>query len=192
MKFLIDGSPARVVERKAQWPDGVLGQLLTPITSFRSVPDMPLAIDNGAYSGFNQKAFERLISREAWNYDRMLFIAYPDVVGDHAATLALWENRNRKQYRGWKLAFVAQDGCKDFPPDCEALFIGGTDLYKESPHALAVAAAGVAAGLHVHVGRVNTPRRFKLFAELGAHTCDGSAISRIENKLLYLRSRVTK
>jgi hypothetical protein len=38
--------------------------------------------------------------------------------------------------------------------------------------------SAVILGKHVHIGRVNTQERYELFANLGAHTCDGSGVAR--------------
>jgi hypothetical protein len=36
---------------------------------------------------------------------------------------------------------------------------------------------------HIHIGRVNTLKRFRHFDKLGAHTCDGSGVSRFDHML---------
>lgn len=38
-------------------------------------------------------------------------------------------------------------------------------------------------GKHVHVGRVNTIKRFRWFHDLGAHTCDGSGVAMYDHML---------
>jgi hypothetical protein len=185
MKFLIDGSKERCAERWRQWPDGVGGQLLTPLTRYRNCSRV-YAIDNGAYSGFKEADFVSLLKREQHCKDECLFVCIPDKVGSHTETVNMWE-----QYKhladGWTRAFVAQDGFSGFPPDAEACFIGGTTAFKDSKAADEIVVYALAAGMHVHIGRVNEKKRFWHFHDLGAHTCDGSGISRFSEKLPKIR-----
>jgi hypothetical protein len=58
-----------------------------------------------------------------------------------------------------------------------ALFVGGWTWWKESRYAVKVIKHAQAAGKHIHVGRVNTARRFRLFQTLAGSerfTCDGT------------------
>jgi hypothetical protein len=185
MKFLIDGSKARCAERWHQWPDGVAGQLLTPLTRYKNCSRV-YAIDNGAYSGFKETDFVSLLKREEHCKDECLFVCIPDKVGSHAETVNMWE-----QYKhladGWTRAFVAQDGFGGFPPDADACFIGGTTAFKDSREADEIVVSALALGMHVHIGRVNEKKRFWHFHDLGAHTCDGSGISRFSEKLPKIR-----
>lgn len=88
---------------------------------------------------------------------------------------------------GFKLAFVAQDGYSGMPDDADTLFIGGTDRFKESEEAQDAVLDALANGKHVHIGRVNTAPRFMLYHVLGAHTCDGSGVSRYDHMLPAIR-----
>jgi len=107
-----------------------------------------------------------------------LFIPVPDVYGDAKGTIeAYW--RWFQHFTGWPLAFVAQDGQEnlDFPDEWQALFIGGTTEWKESPAAIEVIKRGQALGKHIHVGRVNWWRRYALFRQIKGSeefTCDGT------------------
>jgi len=64
--------------------------------------------------------------------------------------------------------------------EMRAVFIGGCDPWKDSKAAADIVATAKTLGVHVHVGRVNTPRRFKHFTDLGADTCDGSGVARYD------------
>lgn len=182
MKFLIDQSPrkmASLIRRPL-----VLGQLLTPLTRYANAGGL-FAIDNGAFGGLNVNSFRSLIERESRNYGNCLFVVCPDIVGNARRTLELFERR-RLWIRGWPVALVAQDGQEDLPvpwDELDCLFIGGDDPWKESRASRDLVRTAKALGKHVHVGRVNTWPRYKLFADLGADTCDGSGVARYSHML---------
>ena len=164
--------------------DLVSGQLITPLTQYLNWGG-EFAIDNGAFSGFNAAAFAGLLVREAGNRERCLFVAMPDIVGNARRTLELWRYRHDFAM-GWPLALVAQDGIEDLDipwDELHAIFIGGGDPWKDSRAAQDVVRTAKVLRKHVHVGRVNTVRRFRLFAELGADTCDGSGLARYDHML---------
>jgi hypothetical protein len=113
--------------------------------------------------------------------------------GDAQATLEL--------FRLWHaflvhlpLAYVAQDdservGLPWSAPGLRAIFIGGSTEWKLGPAAALVIAEAKRRGLWVHIGRVNSWRRARYFAALGAHSFDGtgSSIARDTNLPHYLR-----
>jgi hydroxymethylglutaryl-CoA reductase len=67
--------------------------------------------------------------------------------------------------------------------ELSAIFIGGNDPWKDSKAAQDIAKTAVVLGVHSHIGRVNTIKRYKLYAELGANTCDGSGIAMYDHML---------
>ena len=136
MRFLIDGSRARLVERWQQWPDGVCGQLITPLTNYTRASNV-YAIDNGAFSGFDVKRFQSLLARNRDSRGLCLFVAIPDKVGCHVATLAMF-HQYAPLCAGWPLAFVLQDGCDSVPDGVSALFVGGTTAFKDSAETLQI------------------------------------------------------
>lgn len=184
MKFLIDKSSADIGRKMEQHGDYIAGQLLTPLTRYSNFGGT-FAIDNGAFSGFDANAFKNLLAREAANRTRCLFVTIPDVVGSARRTLELWRHRARfAQY--WPMAFVAQDGAEDLEipwDEMSAVFIGGRDPWKDSQSALDIVKTAKTLGLHVHVGRVNTAKRYRLFADVGADTCDGSGVAMYDHML---------
>lgn len=184
MKFLIDKSSADIDRKMEQHGDYIAGQLLTPLTRYSNFGGT-FAIDNGAFSGFDANAFKNLLAREAANRTRCLFVTIPDVVGSARRTLELWRHRARfAQY--WPMAFVAQDGAEDLEipwDEMSAVFIGGRDPWKDSQSALDIVKTAKTLGLHVHVGRVNTAKRYRLFADVGADTCDGSGVAMYDHML---------
>lgn len=174
-------------------PQFVAGQLLTPLTRYKNA-GMPFAIDNGAFSGFRRKAFDALLEREHANKSNCLFVTVPDVVAAGRRTLEIWRFRH-DIVRGWPLAFVAQNGVEDLEipwREMEAIFIGGGDPWKDSKSAIDIVKTAKAIGKHVHVGRVNTWKRFELFACAGADTCDGSGVAMYDHMLDDIAAMYTK
>jgi len=135
-------------------------------------------MDNGAFSGFDPGPFVRML--EAFDgQDGECFVTAPDVVGDAAATSALWPFWSRL-IRGVRRrpAYVVQDGITpDLLPDAPAYFIGGTTAIKESEEAARICAYAKGHGLWVHWGRVNTRRRMALAYRAGADSYDGTGWS---------------
>ena len=184
MRFLIDKGANDILAKRAKHPDFVAGQLLTPLTRF-SNGGGTFAIDNGAFSGFDANGFRSLLAREEANKGECLFVTVPDVVGNARRTLELWSHRERF-VQDWPLAFVAQDGAENLEipwAGMAAVFIGGRDPWKDSQASLDIVKTAKTLGLHVHVGRVNNAKRFRLFAEAGADTCDGSGIAMYDHML---------
>jgi hypothetical protein len=182
MKFLIDQSPLKM-KALMRTPELVMGQLLTPLTRYANA-GVPFAIDNGAFSGLDAKGFRDLLERELPNKERCLFVVVPDVVASARRTLELFERR-RLWVHGWPVALVAQDGQENLPvpwEDIDCLFIGGGDPWKEIAAARDLVRTAKALEKHVHVGRVNSWPRYKLFRDLGADTCDGSGMSRFSRE----------
>jgi hypothetical protein len=109
-----------------------------------------------------------------------LFVVCPDVVGDAAMTL-VWFKTWRPRLNGWPVAFVAQDGQEDLDfPDhnsWSALFVGGSTEWKESKAAIEVIQRAQLLDKHIHIGRVNWGRRYRMFRILAGSegfTCDGT------------------
>lgn len=191
MKFLIDLSPARLAEKLSS--PLVLGQLLTPLTGYSHNGGV-YAIDNGAFSGFPAEKFQRLLARQENRKADCLFVTCPDMVGSGQRTIELFRRRSRwiKNLDGWRVAMVAQDGMEDLEipwDDMDAIFIGGGDPWKDSRATADIVKTAKTLGLWVHVGRVNTPRRFEHFSQLGADSCDGSGIAMYDHMLEKIERR---
>lgn len=110
-----------------------------------------------------------------------LFAVVPDVVGDHAATLARWRRWLPEVVaRGYRPAFVAQNGCgvDDVPWDeCAAVFIGGDDAYKLGSAAEQIVRRAKELGKWAHMGRVNSLRRLRIAADWGCDSVDGTFLA---------------
>lgn len=183
MKFLIDTSKAQLDIKSGLFPSLVGGQLLTPLTRYSNA-GRKFAIDNGAFSGFRERDFFTLLKREEPNKESCLFVACPDVVAAGRRTLEIWKHY-RHRLIGWPLALVAQDGMEDLDipwGELEAMFLGGGDPWKDLKAAQDIVKTARTLGKHVHIGRVNTIKRFKLFMGI-ADTCDGSGIAMYDHML---------
>ncbi len=121
--------------------------------------------------------------------DRVLWVTAPDVVGQAAVTRAHWALwYPALRYLGLRTAYVAQDGSEDLSPpwdELDCLFIGGSTRWKEGPHAVRLILEAKDREKWVHVGRVNTLRRWRLFSALDIDSFDGTSFSRFSNK--YIR-----
>lgn len=191
MKCLIDKSPADVT-RKAESPL-VLGQLLTPLTRYADW-DGPYAIDNGAYSGFPEQAFQRLLKRQESRQSDCLFVTCPDIPGAGQRSIELFKRRRLWIPDGWRVALVVQDGMENLEipwDELDAIFVGGLDPWKDSRAAGDIVKTAKILSKWAHVGRVNTPKRFEHFAELGADSCDGSGVAMYDHMLAKIERRMS-
>jgi hypothetical protein len=153
-------------------------------------PPVQYAIDNGAWVSF--------IHEEPWCEDEFLrlvdvlgeradFVALPDVVTNREATIAL-SLTYVERLAGLRLYFVLQDGMGPddadiLAPHVDGYFLGGSTEYKiASMHGWGAYCR--ANGKRLHVGRVNTAKRIRLCHDAGAHSFDGSSVSRFARKNL--------
>jgi len=192
MKFLIDTSPATMAERISS--PLVSGQLLTPLTRYSNWGG-EFGIDNGAFSGFDAATFAKLLEREKGNIERCKFVAIPDVVCNGRRTLEIFKTHDRFVSKAWPIAMVAQDGIEDLDIpwwSMQAIFIGGGDPWKDSKAVADIVRTALILGKHVHVGRVNTIKRFRWFHDLGAHTCDGSGVAMYDHMLANIEREMNR
>jgi hypothetical protein len=197
VRIFVSGASRTVVSMASGDPElsQHLGHLITPQNGndLRSLlrSGLPWGLDNSAYSKPDDIKFWNL-GIKAWDWMAMHppeWVAVPDVVGDHTATLQkFFDWTEYWQYEmdtiPWKLAFVLQNGAtiKTIPWDCiDAVFVGGTDGFKlHGCHDLIAEAQRL--GLWVHVGRVNSFKRAKWFYDLGVDSIDGSGFSMFPDK----------
>jgi hypothetical protein len=183
MRLLVSGT-MKMVRTLAGRYAANLGILLAPANrnSVRSVVKLglPWAVDNGAFSGFDEARFLRLLDR-CQGQPGCLFVVAPDVVVDAKATLAAWPWWSVLiRARGLPVAFVGQDGQESLPlpDDLDAYFVGGSTRWKLSQVSADLCTEARRRGCHVHVGRVNSLRRLRTAFDFGADSCDGSGYSR--------------
>lgn len=155
-----------------------IGWLFSPAGWRMPKRGLPYALDNGAFSRWDEAAFLDLIQncaaqiavREIQN--RPNWVVVPDVVADRSATLDRWhEWAPRLRPYGWPLAFAVQDGMKqqDVPADAEVIFVGGSTAWK-----WATFRDWAKHNARVHVGRVNGYRDLWYCDQAGVESCDGT------------------
>lgn len=179
MLYLATASTSQVRDAMAT---GLLGQLRQPNCGHTVVPGTRWAADNGAFSQTRtfdpDRWFRWLIGQPT---EGCIFAVVPDVVGDHSATLALWQHWAPvvRDLLGHRPAFVLQDGCgpDDMPDDTDCVFIGGSTDYKLGPIARSCVAEAKRRGWWVHMGRVNSLRRVRIAADWGCDSVDGTFLA---------------
>ena len=193
MIILVNGATRTLRRRACPY----LGHLLSPMA--RNHIDSLLqtglvwAADNGAYSGFNADAFQRML-RQLIGKPRCLFVVAPDVVADAAATLELFDSwQPIISNLGLPVALVGQDGQEALrvPWDrLQAFFIGGSTEWKLSQAAARLAIEAKRQHKWLHMGRVNSLCRLRYAYQLGCDSVDGSRFSWFPDHSLprYLRA----
>lgn len=190
MKLMVAGATSTIEELLRDWDASRhLGAMVTPNTgnSLARVGNWGVTwcIDNAAFNAqkFDPGKFLSLVCKAADAPSRPVFVVVPDVVANHAATVALFDKwLPRLRPFDLPLAFVAQDGLSDLEdeipwPDIEAVFIGGGDEFKEDM-TIHVAEACRRHGKWCHLGRVNGRSRLRLALHNDVDSVDGSSLSR--------------
>jgi hypothetical protein len=179
VKFFANPCGRAVIEAMQR---GQLGFIATPAQGNLVPTDVTFCIDNGAFSdSFDEsKWWAKLVKLQPYA-DRCIFAVAPDVVGDAQATLERslpWLPKIRQL--GYPVAFVAQDGFEstEVPwDDFDVLFIGGSTTWKLGPYARQAVAEAKARGKWVHMGRVNSERRWMYADAIGVDSCDGTFLT---------------
>lgn len=180
MLYLANPSTPRVREAMTA---GLIGAILTPAQGNRLPDGAVWCADNGCFGkGYpGDEAWSAWLERLSLHADRCLFATAPDVVGDAAATLARsLPHLPAIRALGYRAALVAQDGLEtlDVPwDDFDVLFIGGTTGWKLGQHAAALAREARRRGKHVHMGRVNSRRRWSYAEHIGCDSADGTFLA---------------
>lgn len=162
---------------------GELGFIDTPKQQNRRPAGVTWIADNGCFGkGYpGDEAWFAWLIRHAEDAPRCLFATAPDVVGDAQATLERsrpWLPRIRAL--GYPAALVAQDGLEHLAvpwDEFDALFIGGSTEWKLGPEARALVNEAKARGKHVHMGRVNSGKRYRYAEAIGCDTVDGTFLA---------------
>jgi hypothetical protein len=163
-----------------QFEGHVGGFLKTPEIGNRLPAGTTWAADTGLFSPRAKYSDERYLKwLDKQERAACLFATAPDVPFDWAGTWA----RSLPMFEpiralGYKVAVVAQDGAEDDPALdwslFDVLFIGGSTEWKISKGSLALSSRAQALGKWVHVGRVNSAKRYINAALLGADSADGN------------------
>lgn len=190
MKFLIDTNPHKVEMWVKELPDFVAGQLIVPAARRKNWGGR-FGMDNSAFVRFDEEKFARMLKANEPYAESCLFVTCPDIVGNAKRTLEIWRYRSQFIPPVYKRALVSQDGFEDLDipwDEIDVLFVGGGDPWKDSAASKDIVKTAKILKKHVHVGRVNQVRRYRLFAEIGADTCDGSSIAIHDYKLRKIAS----
>lgn len=161
---------------------GTLGYIDTPLQGNKRMAGVKWCADNGCFGkGFDEQRWWSWLEANAHAAADCVFAVAPDVVGDAAATLARsapWLPRIRAL--GYPVAFVAQDGQEHLPvpwDEFDVLFIGGSTAWKLGAAARRLVAEAKEHGKHVHMGRVNSLRRFRYAEAIGCDSADGTYLT---------------
>jgi hypothetical protein len=161
-----------------------VGFMHTPMMGNRIDHGRLWAADTGCYAAphrHDNRNYLHWLQRHQSVADRCLFATAPDVVGDAVATLEkslpmLHEIR----HIGYRAALVAQDGFEeiDIPwSHFDAIFIGGTTSWKLSPVVRIIIKNAKDHQKWVHMGRVNSWKRFQLAHHMGCDSADGTHVA---------------
>lgn len=154
---------------------GDVGLMLNPNTNVETHIGeyRVVAVDNGAFGkgGFDPVKFRALLDlvRQAPETD-VAFVVAPDVVGDPIGTRANWDEWYAELSTDFPVAFALQDGADiaTLPWDTmDVLFIGGSTEYKLGEghwmaERVAIDQEARRRGIPIHVGRVNSWRRWEV------------------------------
>lgn len=156
---------------------GRLAFIDTPAQGNKRPEGVVWCADNGCFGKhFDEQRWWDWLVRHSVDAGSCAFATAPDVVGDAEATLARslpWLPRIRGL--GYPAAYVAQDGAETLPWDeFDVLFIGGTTAFKLGASARALVVEAKARGKRVHMGRVNSGRRFRYAEAIGCDSVDGT------------------
>lgn len=162
---------------------GRIGLLNSPRIAYSLEGVAVWAADNGCFTGSypGDDKYLGWLERRKQHQSRCLFVAAPDVLGDAAATLERFPGMaHRLRGAGWPVALVGQDGmeAEQVPWGLvDWLFVGGTTEWKMGKDARRLIMAALERGVPVHVGRVNSWRRYATFAVMGCASVDGTMIA---------------
>lgn len=167
------------------------GRLLSP-RQFSRAHDtaqagIPWAADNDCFQRLDADAYRRMLA-SIYGLPGCKFVVAPDVVGDWERTRELWDEWQPELSAAWlPMAYVAQDGQPDGEVpwrSIDALFIGGTTKFKLSAEAEQLGRKAKRLGLWLHMGRVNSRRRFDYARATGCDSIDGTKFSRWRDRWL--------
>lgn len=179
--MLYFGNPCgdRVVEAMR---DGQIGFIDTPAQGNRRPEGVTWCADNGCFSDkWDETRWWQFLVDNAHASKTCMFAVAPDVVGDAAATSVKstpWLGPIREL--GYPVAWVAQDGQEDLPLPWDAfdcLFIGGSTEWKLGSAARDLVAEAKRRGKWVHMGRVNSKRRYDYARFIGCDSADGTYLT---------------
>jgi hypothetical protein len=172
---------------------GTLGYIDTPAQGNKRPAGVVWCADNGCFSDkWDQEKWWQFLVDNAHDAATCLFAVAPDVVGDaYATTVRFRKWWQRIRALGYPVAYVAQDGLEKlrgntvgggltFPvpwDSFDVLFIGGSTNWKLGEAARGIVAEAKGRGKWVHMGRVNSQRRFEYARAIGCDSADGTYLT---------------
>jgi hypothetical protein len=171
----------------------VLGYIDTPAQGNKRPPGLVWCADNGCFSDkWDEAKWWAFLEANTHAAKDCLFAVAPDVVADADATIERsrpWMQKIRAL--GYPVAFVAQDGLACWGGELltdgfkssvaweefDVLFIGGSTDWKLGAHARVIVAEAKRRGKWVHMGRVNSERRFEYARAIGCRSVDGTYLT---------------
>jgi hypothetical protein len=156
----------------------------------------PWGMDNFAFTGFDPVAFRRALVSYS-GVPGCKFTVAPDVVADAQATARRFgEWHDEIKAHGYPIALAAQDGLETLEVpwrDLDAIFIGGSTEFHFSDFARELTHEAQRRGKWVHMGRVNSARRWNYAHAIGCDSVDGTGVvierRRILEAMPILRNR---
>ena len=150
-----------------------------------SQPDTPYAMDSGAWTcykqgiEFNEEAYQHGINRMGDGAD---WVVLPDIVGEGPRSLKFSLKWLDKLSHMRLLLIAVQDNmdpCNVEPylSSRVGIFLGGTTEFKINSMRM-WGKLSVDKDCYYHVGRVNSNKRIRQCQDAGAHSFDGSGVSR--------------
>lgn len=169
--------------------DGLLGYIDTPAQGNRRPDGVVWCADNGCFSDkWDEAKWWRFLEANANDAATCLFAVAPDIVAD------AWRSGIRSlpwiepiKALGYPVAWVAQDGQESHPlpwDGIDALFVGGSTEWKLGPEARGLVAEAKRRGKWVHMGRVNSERRYRYALAIGCDSVDGTYLTFGPDQLL--------
>jgi hypothetical protein len=179
------------------------GFMYTPNMGNKLLANSAWFADNGCFSSKGERTFN-LDAYLTWlrmrDSSMCIGATAPDKVGDAVETLKRsLPVLHLLREAGYKASLVAQDGLtvddygllsanKDLPDGgretihiswnaFDVLFIGGTTEYKLGPEAAKIVAEAKRRGKWVHMGRVNSWKRYLIAAHLDCDSVDGTFLA---------------
>lgn len=160
---------------------GQLGYIDTPAQGNVRPEGVMWAADNGCFGKGYPGDDEWLSWLSSMDPAGCLFAVAPDVVADAAAT---WDRSApmlpKIRAIGFPAALVAQDGIENTVVQWDAfdvLFIGGTTTWKLGRAARHLIREAKRRGKWVHMGRVNSARRYRYAEHVGCDSVDGTFLT---------------
>jgi hypothetical protein len=163
--------------------NGLLGAIATPAQGNRIDDARMWVADNGCFGkGYPGDAgFLGWLETLSPLAGRCWFAVAPDVVSDAAATLKKSAPFLPKiRGIGYPVALAAQNGLEDLTvpwDEFDVLFLGGDTAWKLGPAARRLTAEARQRGKGVHMGRVNSLRRYRYAEAIGCTSVDGTFLT---------------